>query len=88
VALLRKLGSLEAISAATPEELVAAGATSRQARAIIDHLRKDLPDSTESEEVALENAFVNDETPAAPNQDALDEVPVPQALPDDSHHSL
>jgi excinuclease ABC subunit C len=92
VALLRKLGSLEAISAATPEELVAAGATSRQARAIIDHLRKDLPDSTESEEVALENAFVNDETPAAPNpdanQDALDEVPVPQALPDDSQHSL
>jgi excinuclease ABC subunit C len=88
VALLRKLGSLEAISAATPEELVAAGATSRQARAIIDHLRKDLPDSTDSEEVALENAFVNDETPATPNQDALDEVPVPQALPDDSHHSL
>jgi excinuclease ABC subunit C len=88
VALLRKLGSLEAISAATPEELVAAGATSRQARAIIDHLRKDLPDSTESEEVALENAFVNDETPVAPNPDALDDVSLPQALPDDSHHSL
>jgi excinuclease ABC subunit C len=88
VALLRKLGSLEAISAATPEELVAAGATSRQARSIIDHLRKDLPDSTESEEVALENAFVNDETPVAPNPDALDDVSLPQALPDDSHHSL
>jgi excinuclease ABC subunit C len=92
VALLRKLGSLEAISAATPEELVAAGATSRQARAIIDHLRKDLPDSTESEEVALENAFVNDETPASANpdasQDPRDDALVPQALPDDSHRSL
>jgi excinuclease ABC subunit C len=57
VQLLRKLGSLDAISAATEEELIAAGATSRQARAIVDHLRTDAPDAVASEDGALDNAF-------------------------------
>jgi excinuclease ABC subunit C len=73
VLLLRKLGSLEAISAATPEDLIAAGATSRQARAIVDHLRSDIPDSNESEDLALENAFVDDEAPSPRD----DETPTP-----------
>jgi excinuclease ABC subunit C len=57
VALLRKLGSLEAISAASLEELMAAGATQKQARAIVEHLRTAAPDAVGSEEGALENAF-------------------------------
>lgn len=77
VQLLRKLGSLDAISAATEEELIAAGANSRQARAIVDHLRTDAPDAVASEEGALENAFSEQDgeaersdLPAEPNADA------------------
>jgi excinuclease ABC subunit C len=57
VQLLRKLGSIEAISAASEEDLIAAGATTRQARAVIEHLRTRSPDVQDSEELALENAF-------------------------------
>jgi excinuclease ABC subunit C len=60
-ALLRKLGSLDAISAASEDELIAAGATSKQARAIVNHLRTDAPETTDSEDTALENAFLNDD---------------------------
>jgi excinuclease ABC subunit C len=70
VLLLRKLGSLEAISAATAEQLVAAGATTKQARAIIDHLRTATPDATDSENAALENAFVNEEVSASAPSDS------------------
>jgi excinuclease ABC subunit C len=69
VLLLRKLRSLEAISAATAEQLVAAGATTKQARAIIDHLRTAAPDATDSEDAALENAFVSEETLATAPSD-------------------
>jgi excinuclease ABC subunit C len=70
VLLLRKLGSLEAISAASAEQLIAAGATTKQARAIIDHLRSAAPDATDSEDAALENAFVNEEASATARLDA------------------
>jgi len=66
VQLLRKLGSLEAISAATEDELIAAGANSKQARAILEHLRTDAPDAVASEEGALENAF---DAPAVADED-------------------
>ncbi|MET0389151.1 MAG: excinuclease ABC subunit UvrC [Polyangiales bacterium] len=69
VQLLRKLGSLEAISASTEEQLVAAGATSKQARAIIDHLRTAAPEAVVSEENALENAFEPDEVPRQSRED-------------------
>jgi excinuclease ABC subunit C len=77
VQLLRKLGSLEAISAASEEDLVAAGATSKQARAIVEHLRTAAPEAVASEDSALENAFTEqDEAP--PQDDILsvqDETP-------------
>jgi excinuclease ABC subunit C len=57
VHLLRKLGSMEAVSAASEEELIAAGATSKQARAIIEHFRNAAPDAVASEDGALDNAF-------------------------------
>jgi excinuclease ABC subunit C len=57
VLLLKKLGSIEAVSAASFEELVAVGASSRQAKAIVDHLSRALPSDEVSEEDALENAF-------------------------------
>jgi excinuclease ABC subunit C len=61
VQLLRKLGSFEAVSAATEEQLVAAGATTKQARAIIEHLNTAAPDAVGSEDGALDNAFVEPE---------------------------
>jgi excinuclease ABC subunit C len=57
IALLKKLGSMEAVSAASVEQLQAAGATLRQARAIVDHLSRAVPTAEGSEEDALENAF-------------------------------
>jgi excinuclease ABC subunit C len=57
IALLKKLGSMEAVSAASVEQLQAAGATLRQARAIVDHLSRAMPSAEGSEEDALENAF-------------------------------
>jgi excinuclease ABC subunit C len=62
VALLRKLGSLEAVSAATEAELIAAGATTKVARAIVSHFRNAAPDAVASEEGALDQAF--DDAPA------------------------
>ena len=59
VLLLRKLGSLEAISAATLEQLIAAGATSKQARAILDHLQRPAAD-----EQTLDAAFEPEDLPA------------------------
>ena len=61
--LLRELGSLDAIRSASLEELVQAGATQRQARAVQEHLgaaapappRAERPDR--SEEDAVDNAF-------------------------------
>jgi excinuclease ABC subunit C len=72
VALLRKLGSMEAVSAATEEELVKAGATIKQARAIIEHFRTVAPDTVASEEGALDQAFSEPEpeAPQAPESDA------------------
>lgn len=63
--LLRKLGSMEAISTATEEQLIAAGANTKQARAIVEHLRTDAPDAVASEDGALENAFVDPVEPVA-----------------------
>lgn len=57
VALLRKLGSLEAISAASEEELIAAGAAPKQARVIVAHFRNTAPQAVASEEGALDQAF-------------------------------
>jgi excinuclease ABC subunit C len=75
VQLLRKLGSLEAISAATSEQLVAAGATQKQAQAILDHLRTDTPEAAASEDNALENAFAEAETGSAPSlEEAVEEA--------------
>jgi excinuclease ABC subunit C len=67
VHLLRKLGSLEAVSAATEEELIAVGATSKQARAIVEHFRNAAPEAVASEEGALDQAFgdTHDSEPAA-----------------------
>jgi excinuclease ABC subunit C len=81
VALLRKLGSLEAISAATPEQLVAAGATSKQARTILEHLRSDSGEASDSEDAALENAFVNDEAPAPQREDEAAQLATPEPAP-------
>jgi excinuclease ABC subunit C len=64
VLLLRKLGSFEAVSAASMEELIAAGATTRQGKAIFDHLHRALPETENSEEYALENAFETNEESA------------------------
>lgn len=71
--LLRKLGSMEAISAASEDELIAAGATSKQARAIVEHLRSAAPDAVASEDGALENAFLD---PSSPDPDDLPDVDV------------
>ena len=60
-ALLRKLGSLEAISAASEADLIAAGASAKQARAVIEHLRTGVPETSDSEDTALENAFLNED---------------------------
>ena len=61
--LLRKAGSIDALSAASMEDLVAMGASAKQARAIIDHLHRAVPDAEASEELALDNAFTDDATP-------------------------
>ncbi len=77
--LLKKLGSVEAVSAASIEELKAAGATSRQAQAIVDHLSRALPAAENSEEDALENAFDPDPAGAVPGDEA-DEADEPAAV--------
>jgi excinuclease ABC subunit C len=58
--LLRKAGSIDALSAASEPELIAMGATAKQARAIIEHLHTALPEAEVSEELALDNAFEHD----------------------------
>jgi excinuclease ABC subunit C len=58
--LLRKLGSLREVLAATEEELIEAGATQRQAEAIREALGSHVPvgpDAETAEETAIENAF-------------------------------
>jgi excinuclease ABC subunit C len=67
VLLLKKLGSIEAVSAASYEDLLAAGVSSRQARAIVDHLSRALPSGEGSEEDALSNAFEASEEPFPPS---------------------
>jgi excinuclease ABC subunit C len=59
ITLLRKAGSIDALRAATTEQLVAFGASAKQARAIVEHLHRGLPDSEASEERALDNAFAD-----------------------------
>ncbi len=54
--LLKGLGSFDAVTAASEEELIAAGATRRQARAILDEFGGS-GTTTGAEEDALENAF-------------------------------
>jgi excinuclease ABC subunit C len=61
--LLRKLGSLREVLAATKEQLIEAGATRRQAQAIKEALGSHLavtPDAQTAEETAIENAFQTD----------------------------
>jgi 5'-3' exonuclease len=77
VALLRKLGSLEAISAASEDDLIAAGASAKQARAIVDHLRTAAPETSDSEDTALENAFLNDD-PTEIRPEFMLERPLPE----------
>ncbi|HEX2676553.1 MAG TPA: excinuclease ABC subunit UvrC [Polyangiales bacterium] len=55
--LLRKAGSVDALRTASVEELVAFGATVKQAQALITHLNRAPEDSASSEEQALDNAF-------------------------------
>jgi excinuclease ABC subunit C len=81
VALLRKLGSLEAVSAATEEELIAAGAMSKQARAIVQHFRNAAPEAVASEEGALDQAF---EQPApSASEDQVETYDVREATGED-----
>ena len=61
--LLRKLGSLREVLAATEEQLIEAGATRRQAAAIKESLGSDAqrtPDAESAEDTAIENAFQTD----------------------------
>jgi excinuclease ABC subunit C len=64
--LLRELGSMRAVLAATEEQLVEAGATKRQARAIKETLggpameHTATPDTETAENAAIENAFSPD----------------------------
>jgi excinuclease ABC subunit C len=61
--LLRNLGSLREVLAATEEQLIAAGATRRQAQAIKEALgehARAAPDTETAEETAIENAFQPD----------------------------
>jgi excinuclease ABC subunit C len=61
--LLRNLGSLREVMAATEHQLVEAGATQRQARAIkeaLGHQPPVEPDAQTAEETAIENAFQSD----------------------------
>jgi excinuclease ABC subunit C len=64
--LLRELGSMRAVLAATEEQLVEAGATKRQARAIQETLggpatvESVTPDTETAENAAIENAFSPD----------------------------
>jgi len=74
VLLLRKLGSMEAISAATEAELIAAGATQKQARAIIAHLRSAAPDAVASEDGALDNAFETQDASEVADASAAQDV--------------
>jgi excinuclease ABC subunit C len=62
VLLLRKAGSLQALSEASEAQLVELGATRKQAAAIVAHLHRALPDAEVSEELALSHAFEADET--------------------------
>ncbi len=57
ILLLRKAGSVDALRAASADELVAFGASTKQARAIVDHLHRAAPEAAVSEERALDNAF-------------------------------
>jgi excinuclease ABC subunit C len=61
--LLRELGSLREVLAATEEQLIEAGATRRQAAAIKESLGSDAqrtPDAENAEDTAIENAFQTD----------------------------
>jgi ERCC4-type nuclease len=71
--LLRKAGSVDALAGASVEDLVAMGATEKQAKAIAEHLQRPNPAESEvgdvieseaadsaSEELALDNAFSDD----------------------------
>jgi excinuclease ABC subunit C len=61
--LLRNLGSLREVLVATPEQLIEAGATPRQADAIREALGSHVPlgpDAQSAEETAIENAFQPD----------------------------
>jgi len=88
--LLRKLGSLEAISAASLDDLVAAGVTSKQAKAILDHVQTASPDAVVSEDAALENAFAGDEPVAAEDVGValpatVESTAAPDSVSDDGH---
>lgn len=57
--LLKTLGSLSAIKAASIEQLIEAGATKRQAHAIKDAYQPDATEATSAEQDAIENAFAD-----------------------------
>lgn len=71
--LLRKAGSIDALSAASVAELVAMGATEKQAQAVSAYLHRALPEAEVSEEHALDNAF-GDGDPAEAAEDKTDET--------------
>ena len=56
-ALLKNLGSMRQIVIADEEALVDAGATRKQAQAIITHLGQSPEDATASEDAAIDNAL-------------------------------
>jgi excinuclease ABC subunit C len=58
--LLRNLGSLREVLAATEAQLIEAGATKRQAEAIKRTLGSHAPDAESAEDTAIENAFQPD----------------------------
>jgi len=75
--LLKQLGSLKGVRAASEDELVAAGATRTQAKAIRQHLGTDVEATTaivstanevEFEDLAVERAFIDD-SEALPEDD-------------------
>jgi excinuclease ABC subunit C len=69
--LLRKLGSLSAVRAASESELIAAGATRKQARAIASALGERADDESQASEVAPE-ATLSQATDEVADEVALD----------------
>ena len=63
--LLKALGSISAIKSASEEQLVEAGATRRQAQRIFERFHESTQDMQASEDVAIDNAFSDDNAASA-----------------------